>query len=904
MLGLTLREEFRGKRLQGTQIELPAAVQRDPREFLDLTYPTRDVLVALEALGPGHGRPVVLIGDRGQGKSHLLAAMVHALRAPDAARSWLKGWSERLSAPKLAELPLRTGMHVISENLHRQNYKFLWDLLFSQHPHGAYIRGKWEGQGDARTDIPGEKFLSELFALTPTVLVLDEYQTWFDGLTNTKQYPWRNWAFNFIQLLSEIAEAHPERLVLVVSVRNGTSDAYQQIQRNNPVLVDFKGPNARRDRLQLLLHRLFENRAQVSPAAVQQLIGVHVSEALRLLEVPPSEHTRIRQDYEEAWPYSPSLMELLEDQILVATNAQETRDLIKILADLFKGSGDLVPVLTAADFRLDDDRSGIASLLDSVSNQHHEKLRQHALTNLAKVREGVQPYEHASRIPHAAEIVGALWVRSLAVGNRVGATPAMLQVDITRGKAIDDNAFQDELTTIRESSYNLHTEGDRIVFKEPVNPEAKLRSHAKNPKLFAKGEDKQQLAGEIRAVLGESSEAVNRFQIIVLPPLWTSDPWGPLDESMRPDRWDERRVQLLVVPEHTDKMHARLGRFLADHVPRRRNAVRFLLPPEGSGSAYVDNDLIVNARAVWLAEAWRVGSPEYRPLKVRFENELRAILKRRFDRFAILDTWSFQKPESSTFHVFAHKALGAAIPEAVDKMVREDLFIPEEFEAAVLAAAEATDSVGKLLRELQEPRPNGEPCIAWLGDTATKEAIERLCARGRLAINLRGSQHLQVMEGEDEASAWAHMRGKLGTGKHLDETTLHPPQPLPKAGGVSLNPDDAGVTGTVPQVVEINPINHGWGDADDAPSTPSPQVQPPTINIFKPISKPRVQRETPATSPLNLLGQLDRWGIQQATPVEGLTVEVDKLTGAQLKRLLEKLPDGMIYKLKLSQEES
>jgi hypothetical protein len=33
---------------------------------------------------------------------------------------------------------------------------------------------------------------------------------------------------------------------------------------------------------------------------------------------------------------------------------QETRDLIRILADLFKSRGAAVPVLTAADFRLDD----------------------------------------------------------------------------------------------------------------------------------------------------------------------------------------------------------------------------------------------------------------------------------------------------------------------------------------------------------------------------------------------------------------------------------------------------------------------------------------------------------------------------------------------------------------------
>ena len=96
------------------------------------------------------------------------------------------------------------------------------------------------------------------------MLILDEFQTWYDGLTNTKQYPWKNWAFNFIQILSEIAKEHPELLVLVVSVRNGDTDAYQQIHRVNPRQIDFKGPQrAARSSAALLLHRLFDNRMQM-----------------------------------------------------------------------------------------------------------------------------------------------------------------------------------------------------------------------------------------------------------------------------------------------------------------------------------------------------------------------------------------------------------------------------------------------------------------------------------------------------------------------------------------------------------------------------------------------------------------------------------------------------------------
>ena len=384
MLQLTLRKEFRGRRLKGTAIELAnssntGATQIAAADFLEITYPSTDALSAIEAVGAGHGRPLVLIGERGQGKSHLMAMLYHAFTAADAARTWLTMWADRLGNAKLAELPLRGGMHVISESLHRQSYRFLWDLLFDRHPHGPEVRGMWKGRGDRKTDVPSYDLLLELFRHKPTALVLDEVQTWYDGLTNTRQYPWRSWAFNFVQLLSEIAKEHPDLLVLVVSVRNGDTDAFQQIQRVGPILVDFKGPAAKQDRQKLLLHRLFENRMQVADSQIQATIDVHVSEYLRLAQASPAEHQQIRREFVQCWPFAPHLMQLLEDQVLVATQAQETRDLIRILADLFKRHEDR-PVVTAADFRLDDERSSVAALLDSVSNQHHASLRDKAQT--------------------------------------------------------------------------------------------------------------------------------------------------------------------------------------------------------------------------------------------------------------------------------------------------------------------------------------------------------------------------------------------------------------------------------------------------------------------------------------------------------------------------------------------
>ncbi len=916
MLGLTLREEFRGKRLKGTAIELSndsntGATQIAAQAFLEITYPTHDLLKGIEAVGPNQGRPVVVIGERGLGKSHLMAALYHAVTDTSSTKAWLTSWATTLGDPKIGEIALRTSMQVIGESLHRQRYKFLWDLLFERHPNGAYIKGKWEGMGAAKTDIPSDKLILELLEHTPTMLLLDEFQTWYDGLTNTKQYPWKTWAYNFIQILSEIAKERPDLLVLVISVRNGGSDAYQQVHRVNPVAIDFKaGGNAERiqqDRRRMLLHRLFDNRLQIPPASIDTVVTTHVAEYFRLLDAPMSEQARKRKEFTESWPYAPHLLRLLEEQVLIATDAQETRDMIRILANLYKSRGDVAPVLTAADFRLDDEASGIGALLDSVSNQHHRSLRAKAQQNIISVTEAVP--NHTALSPHLQEIVGALWLRSIAVGNLAGAEPATLQADITRDKPVDDNAFQVELATIVENSFNIHQDGLRLVFREEENPQAKLMACARNDKLFSDGSDLAQLAKEVRYVIGGTEEVAKTFRVIALPKSWLTDPWTALEESEQPERWDDR-LPILVLPEELDNLDQRLGRWIKDHLQKRRNTVRFLLPRSGSSNAFQDRDLLVLARAEMKAQEWSSQSPEYKKLHTKYQGELRDILKKRFDRFAVLHRWNFADPAQCKFSVESLKKQGAQIPDGIEEALINDLFVPEDFEDLVLEAAAENSAVGKLLRELQEPRPAGQDCIPWLGETSMKERILRLCARGKIAINLRGLEYLQAQPGEDEDTAWKRLRPKLSyTGRQLDEVFLMEPSAVPTTGGSTPPvPPPPGGTGA------------GVGGVYGGGATPTPVGvnEPPAGGQPTPVpggggifgggatggGKPRIALKNPPTSPLNLIGKLEGWGIGPATPVAEVSIKVSAATGAQLKELLKKLPDGMTFELSLEKEDN
>lgn len=910
MLDLKLREEFRGKRLKGTTVDFTntsktGALDLSASDFLKITYPSFDLLKTVEATGPGQSRPVVLLGSRGQGKSHLLAALYHLCTNVSIGNKWLSDWSSQLSRPEIAALQLRSECCVIAESLHLHRYKFLWDILFERHPDGKYFEGKWQGLGEKKTDVPSDLILVEMFQKQPAFIIFDEFQTWFEGLTNTKQYPFRNWAFNFIQILSEIAQRHPELLTLVVSVRDGNSDAYQQVHRVNPVLVDFQGPLAKRDRQRLLLHRIFENRLQVPPPKINVLIHQHLSEFFRLAKVPATEQGRHQDEFVEAWPFAPHLLKLLDDQVLIAADAQETRDLIKILVDLYKQVGEEQPLVTAADFSLTNEKSGVASLLDSVANELHKDLRGKAIKNLELLRETVP--DASKTLPHLDEIMNSLWLRSLTFDKVAGAEAANLQIDVTRSKPIDDNKFEAELAIIEESSFNIHRIGTHLVFKHDENLQTKLLAHAKNDKLFPNNEDIDHLAKEIRSIISGPEHVSQGFRIVVLRRKWASDPWSEFEEKDSPKAWSaDSKLTMVVIPEYPDRLEETLGTWLKAHLQEGRNTVRFLLPAKGTNRIFHDKELLVLARAVYLAMQWKKDEPAYAALQSKFQIELVTKLKPRFDRFAILDIWNFAEPGKCRFEERGHGAQGDKIPEAIDKIVKQDLFIPEDFEEYVLTLADNSESAGKLLKDLREPRPGGRTCIPWLGEVEIKERLVKMCAAGHIAINLRGLDLLQAHPGESNDDAWYRMKGKIGSGRHLDETTIHRPGSVVLSGGtfqqtpiapgsdvssgasglVSISPDTlkAEGKGTGLKITGINtgPINP-FGD----PNTPAPVKKLLTA---------------PPTSGLNLLGQVESWGIGPATPLTNLAIRVGKLTGAQLQQLLKNLPDGVTYGLEAEKD--
>lgn len=919
MLGLKLRNEFLGSHMPGTAITLrtsdnQGAAQKSAESILAITYPTTDIQIALKAIGNKRsGRPVVLIGDRGRGKSHIMAVMHHAVASPVVTENWFREWGKSFDSTEMQHYEPVKGFIPISESVHNHEYPLLWNLLFDRHPRGQYYRGQFESMN---TPFPPRSLLEKMFEEQPVCLILDEFQTWYNGLLESDPktgLPYKKWAFNFIQNLSEIAEERPGILIFVVSVLDNQNEAFSQIHRKNPVLVDFRGPTAKQDRQKLLLHRLFENRNNVADADVQTITAAYATERFRLQHAGRSDadRERILREVYSCWPFSAELLELLEDHILLSAVAQETRDLIKILAQVYRSRGESVPVITPADFFVDGDTDEVQTLVDSIVQTGQEKLRQIAQRNLQSVRDaGVQ-------VPNAREIISAIWMRSMSPAKTAGATPVEVHLDITRNQPIDDNAFQAELAALIENSINIHGDeisGGRLWIGLQENPRSKVRACAKNNKLWHKaavsvngqivypGKDVEHIRKMLRHEFEGASTRQSPSRIIVLGPNWQTDPWSDVDDSDKPSKWEQQ--VLLIIPDQIpgghDAISAVLGNWLVKHVQKKRNTVRFLLVTPEMNGLFNDPEMLYNARCTFLCskEAWGTDSTYYN-LHKDFERPLRQALRLRFSRFAVLRTWNFQQPEKCIFDIETLQDVKSEIAYAVEERIKSAIYDPPEFERYILQYAKDAEFIGSVLDELAEPPPpNTGDAIPYLGETDIYENILKIAATGKIALNVGGTWICRRSEDSSDDDAHKYVKQKaFRTGQELRQVQLG----LPSAAGggtVTAPPEPKPVYKPVPDTTKPE-IPAGSLPGEESPEPIGPSSQPSDVPHVE-ESRVTTRKTEQAASGINLSGCFEQWGIPSTKNLEQATIEFEGITVQQIKQILQRIPSTFRAKIAVS----
>lgn len=923
MLNLKLRDEFLGKRMPTTAISLrtrdnTGAAQQDPNKILDITYPTTDIQNALYAISDKRkNRPIVLKGDRGRGKSHIMAVMHHAIQSPDKIEAWAVDWSNRLGTTSLKDLKIHHGYIAISEPVHNHEYPFLWDLLFDKHPNGEFFRGRFQ---EMKVPFPPRSLLEDMFKSQPVALILDEFQTWFDTLaddigTIEKR---REKALNFIQNLSEISVERSDLLIFVISVLNNDTEAFKQVHRNSPVVIDFSGPSAKKDRQNLILHRLFSNRENISRNEIANQILSYASERFRLLfsHLSESERSRIYDEVIDVWPFSPELLDLLQDQILMAQAAQDTRDLIKVLASVYYSRGEHVSLITPADFLVDEDYGGVQILLDSIATRGEQAdLREIAQRNLDYIK------TLDVKIPDAREMISALWMRSMSPLNGAGGTRHEIQLDITRDLPRDDNEFNNELSLLIDNISNIHGEEDldgRLRLEQGENAKTKVRTTARNNKLWEAssstrlgyqtvfpGKDIEHTRKFLRHMfVPEMSEQSTR--VIVLGPNWDQDPWSEVEDIDRPENWDRPVLIVLPLPPDNSKENMFLGDWLIKHVLVKRNMARFLLPKLASKSIFEDDEIKHIARCHYLTSIEWNRDPKCSALRGGFEKQLRDLLNMRYDRFAILRTWDYQHSDLCRFDIERVEARGNDLLSAVEKKIHEDLFDPAEFEKRVLEYAKESKRMDQLFKDIIEPPPPSTgDAIPYLGESSIYEEVLKIAANGKIFVNVNGTWIGRLPDHLNKEQALKFIQKKaFRTGREMHQVQLGLPSVV---GGTTVT----GPRPTTPLESVIQPIRpnepdttiSGNNNTEETVTLEPRENSGPIQTILPETRRPLTRRTDEPVIGINLLGKLELWCVSSETTLDVARIEFKNLTVLQLKQILQHLPASIRASLEIIQSE-
>lgn len=571
-------------------------------------------------------------------------------------------------------------------------------------------------------------------------------------------------------------------------------------------------------------------------------------------------------------------------------------------------------MITPSDFFVDGESDEVQTLVDSIAVQAgQEKLRQIAQRNLLAVR------DCTANVPNARELVSTIWMRSMSPAKAAGGTPAQLHLDITRGQVVDDNAFQAEITILVENSVNIHGDevpGGPLWFGVNENPRSKVRACARNHKLWQSGaaatasqtvypgKDIDHIRKTLRHIfVPETPQPPAR--VIVLGPNWKSDPWNEIDEADKPSKWD--RPVLLVIPEQIEGgqagLNACLGGWLAKHVPKRRNTVRFLLPAGNTGGIYTDSELTYSARCSFLCSTEGWGSdPTYRSLRQDFDRPLRLALKTRFNRFALLRKWDFQQPQNCSFETGKISGQESEITAAVETKIVSDLFDQTEFKTFVLKCAKDSDSVGSLLDDLTEPPPpNTGEAIPFLGETKIYELVLDIVAQGDVFLNVNGIWIGRRPEDASEDDAKLYVKSKaFRTNQEMRQILLGLPGAVgggtvtapatPSSGPTSIaQPPETPVDGVLPPYppngVGGNESTTTGGAGIEEGSSGGGTATPPTS---VPIMRNR-SSEAPTTG-INLSGCFESWGIPSAKILDTAKIEFSGLTVQQVKLILQRIP--------------
>lgn len=600
------------------------AVYRDPEQFFRASYITsglRSLLQdVLSRLSGGDGNRVLkLFTPFGGGKSHTLAALLHAARN----RAALDVVPEAKGLPR--PIKVRTavfdgqffdatkGKSVPEEKL---NCRTMWGWI-------AWSLGGKKGydllkEQDETRVAPGADELMALLGEAPNLILLDEALGYLisAGGVIVGQTNLRSETLTFLQRLTA-AVSNTKNTALVFSLQSSKRESLEYIS----LLQTVDHLAARKDQqrepveggevLSVIQRRLLGKMPtadDASPAAnaYQELVTqMRRSHAQTAAEQQQAEddgialRDRIRQSY----PFHPALVDLMRERWAAIPDFQRTRGALRFLASCLRAchkrekSG---PVLGPGDVPMNDSEVRLAFFKEVGQQADYQPVLEYDITGAnaqakridqrrAKESPSMAGKQPATRLATAILMYSFGGLRREQAGREEMLPPGVTEPDLLAacvGPDLDSTTAQACLKELKEQCLYLHFDGVRYCFKKDPNVTLLVEQEAD-----AVARDERQVRQKIKEMI--ESRLAGHHDALVWPEKSTEVPdkepyflvaYMPLEFAAESKTGQEAKA-LEILGQYGGKPRAfRNGLGLAvpagDQVEALRRAVRYLLAIE------------------------------------------------------------------------------------------------------------------------------------------------------------------------------------------------------------------------------------------------------------------------------------------------------------------------------------
>jgi hypothetical protein len=408
-----------------------------PIDFLDLTWPTKDIRYVIEKLRQrfAENRPseglFLFEGYKGSGKSHLQLLIYHLAKSHAAARQWLRQHGLECSLPDDIE--------VIVHKFTDFPLDALWTLVVP----GASAEAR-PTLDDVRQVIRGK----HLF------LILDELEM---GIRMMADPARRDQNLGFLQMLTEEANRDENASITVfASIYDATREPGATLKRVRRVDVKFSDPA---DRTKIVLHRLFENAQSVDRRKIEDIVTSFRNDWKRKGIIVSD---RFCEETVASYPFSPKLIELVQEH--ARDRFQENRGALSFLGALVRTCHRKQDLITTAHASLRE--RSIKNLL--IDLDPGSKIIGCAQSDLDDLRD----------LQCSEEIVSSVLLGTLASSGRAkGLTEKELAPEVVK-PGTDVNVFKSTLQALHKLGTYFHEQENTYFFDPEEKPNAKVEYHS------------------------------------------------------------------------------------------------------------------------------------------------------------------------------------------------------------------------------------------------------------------------------------------------------------------------------------------------------------------------------------------------------------------------------------------